>query len=173
MPAQSDDTLDFGPPNDCNLDWCHDEFTECSSFAEHRGFSSCPNEPASRSKSLRKNTTANHGDIIAALAGFFHRNGYVRQQNADRLAAEGHTRYKKGDEIRLVTDTKAELAEIRRLLRATGFKFGRPFRKSNQYRQPIYGRTQVARFLAFIGHQAGTTDMTARKRNLDETERRS
>jgi hypothetical protein len=93
-------------------------------------------------------------DTIARLAAFFHRNGYVRQQNADRLAAEGYAAYKKGDEVRLVANSLAELAEIRRLLRAAKFKIGKSFRKTNQYRQPVYGREQVKRFLALVGATA-------------------
>jgi len=95
-------------------------------------------------------------DTIARLADFFDRNGYVRQQNADRLSAEGYTAYKKGDEVRLVANSLAELAEIRRLLRAAGFKLGWPFRKANQYRQPVYGREQVARFLTLVAGRRPT-----------------
>jgi hypothetical protein len=87
------------------------------------------------------------------LAELFHRNGYVRRQNARRLRKEGWWGYKKGDEVRLVANSQRELAEVRRLLRAAGFKPGRPFRKANQYRQPLYGREQVARFLALVGQK--------------------
>ena len=89
------------------------------------------------------------------LAQFFHRNGYVRWQNARRLKAEGHRRYKKGDEVRLVANSKTELATIRRLLRQAGFNPGRPFKKSWQYRQPLYGRGQVAQFLAMVERNDG------------------
>ncbi len=91
--------------------------------------------------------------VRGRLAALFRRNGYVRRQSAARLNAEGYGAYKKGDEVRLVADSRAELAEVRRLLRAAGFKPGRPFRKANQYRQPLYGRQQVARFLALVGEQ--------------------
>jgi hypothetical protein len=50
----------------------------------------------------------------------------------------------------LVADTKKELEEIRRLLRAAGFKPGKPFTKSNQWRQPVYGRTELVRFLKMV-----------------------
>ena len=93
-------------------------------------------------------------DAVRRLAALFRRNGYVRRQNPSRLRAEGYWAYKKGDEVRLVADDLAELAEIRRLLRAAGFKFGRPFAKSRQYRQPLYGREQVAHFLALVGETA-------------------
>jgi hypothetical protein len=86
----------------------------------------------------------------ARLRAFFQRNGYIRWQNAGRLKLNG-SKYKKGDEVRLVADTLAELTVIRRLLRAAGFIPGRPFPKARQYRQPVYGRKQTARFLALIG----------------------
>ncbi len=92
--------------------------------------------------------------VAGRLADLFCRNGYLRFQNAGRLAAEGYWGYKKGDEVRLVADSLAELAEIRRLLRAAGFKPGRPFRKAKQYRQPLYGRSEVVRFLALVGRRS-------------------
>ena len=47
-----------------------------------------------------------------------------------------------------------ELQALRRALRQVGFKPGRPFRKARQYRQPVYGREAVERFLRMIaaGH---------------------
>lgn len=84
------------------------------------------------------------------LKAFYDRNGYLRQQNPKRLAKEGRD-YKKGDEIRLVAASAAELKEIRRLLKAAGFTPGNPFQKSNQWRQPLYGRQAVADFLKLIG----------------------
>lgn len=88
--------------------------------------------------------------VIAALARFFARNGYVRRQNRRRLAREGYLRYKKGDEVRLTAESQQELARIQRLLQQAGFKPGRPFVKGQQYRQPIYGRGEVERFLSLI-----------------------
>ena len=61
--------------------------------------------------------------------------------------------YKKGDEVRLVANTPSELSRILQLLRTEGFKPGRPFLKDkqgSQYRVPLYGREQVARFLKKI-----------------------
>lgn len=88
--------------------------------------------------------------VLEQLSWFFRRNGYVRRQNAAARRREGRL-YKKGDEVRLVAQSKAELALIRRLLRQAGFRPGRPFAKGRQYRQPLYGREQVARFLRRIG----------------------
>ena len=89
-------------------------------------------------------------EVVEQLAVFFRRNGYVRRPNPDRLAAEGYKGYKKGDEVRLVADSRAELRAIRRLLRAAGFDPGRPFAKARQWRQPLYGRNAVSRFLALV-----------------------
>ncbi len=86
---------------------------------------------------------------VQQLSVLFRRNGYVRRLNPKRRAAEPGT-YKKGDEVRLVAASAAELRAIRRLLRAAGFRPGRAFRKANQWRQPVYGREEVARFLALI-----------------------
>jgi hypothetical protein len=82
----------------------------------------------------------------------FRRNGYVRSVNPVRRLVNGRL-YKKGAEVRLVAESKAELAEIRRLLRRAGFKRARPFAKARQWRQPIYGVAEVARFLSLIGEQ--------------------
>lgn len=95
----------------------------------------------------KRETTA---DVAGELAWFFRRNGYIRRQNARRAKREGWDSYKKGDEIRLVATSKAELARIRRLLRDAGFKLARPFAKGLQYRQPLYGRQTVQDFLSMI-----------------------
>lgn len=87
--------------------------------------------------------------VIADLSALFRRNGYVRRPNPDRRAAEPRE-YKKGYEVRLVADSKAELKEIKRLLLAAGLEPGRPFAKANQWRQPLYGREAVSKFLDLI-----------------------
>jgi hypothetical protein len=87
---------------------------------------------------------------VQRLASFFHRNGYVRRQNPKRVKKDGWGRYKKGDEVRLVAETGQELTLIRNLLEKAGFKPGSPFEKGRQYRQPIYGRKAVARFLELV-----------------------
>lgn len=89
-------------------------------------------------------------EAVKQLREFFKRNGYVRLQNADRAAAEGRY-YKKGDEVRLVAESASELRTIRRCLREAGFSPGRPFAKGRQWRQPLYGRRDVTRFLSLIG----------------------
>ena len=96
---------------------------------------------------MRKSPTGG----AARLAAFFHRNGYVRRQDAGRLAAEGYDGYKKGDEVRLVAASGQELAVMRKLLRRAGFEPGRPFVKGRRMRLPIYGRAAVQRFLGLVG----------------------
>jgi len=101
--------------------------------------------------------------VIAALARYFHRNGYVRRQNARRLSREGYLRYRKGDEVRLTAKSAKELARIRWLLELAGFRPGQPFVKARQYRQPVYGREAVRRFLGLmeaqrIAEPAGCTE---------------
>ncbi len=88
--------------------------------------------------------------VVKQLAAYFHRNGYVRRVDAVRRIVDGQL-YKKGAEVRLVADTRVELAEIRRLLKQAGFKRARPFTKANQWRQPLYGVEEVARFLKLVG----------------------
>jgi hypothetical protein len=89
-------------------------------------------------------------EVVERLAMLFARNGYIRRPDLKRRAAAASA-YKKGYEVRLVADSVAELRAIRRLLRASGFHPGRPFAKSRQWRQPLYGRQAVTRFLGLIG----------------------
>jgi hypothetical protein len=89
-------------------------------------------------------------EVVKQLAAFFYRNGYVRRMNAVRRVEEGRL-YKKGAEVRLVAESAAELAEIRRLLKRAEFKLARPFIKAQQWRQPVYGVAEVARFLSLVG----------------------
>ena len=89
-------------------------------------------------------------DVTERLVELFNRNGYVRWPNPDRRASNPRT-YKKGYEVRLVANSLAELREMRRLLRAAGFTPGRPFSEARQWRQPLYGRQVVGRFLKLVG----------------------
>jgi len=89
--------------------------------------------------------------VVKQLASSFHRNGYVRRLDPERRSELGGKVYKKGDEVRLVANSPAELEIIQRLLLAAGFKLGNPFQKGQQFRQPIYGRAEVARFLSMVG----------------------
>ena len=91
-------------------------------------------------------------EVVKRLTELFRRNRYVRSVNPVRRLVNGRL-YKKGAEVRLVAESKAELAEIRRLLKLAGFKRARPFAKARQWRNPIYGVAEVARFLSLIGEQ--------------------
>lgn len=93
---------------------------------------------------------ARSADVVKQLSMFFHRNGYVRRVDTVRKRVKGRL-YKKGAEVRMVAGSTAELRKIRRLLRQAGFKRARPFAKGRQWRQPIYGVAEVARFLALVG----------------------
>ena len=103
-------------------------------------------------------------EAVAQLARWFRSSGYVRRQDPQRLAEKGYMGYKKGDEVRLVADSLAQLRLLRRLLRQAGFNPGRPFVHSNQWRQPLYGRHNVTRFLALVAQaqdpQPGAADFT-------------
>ncbi len=72
---------------------------------------------------------ASKPEVSARLADYFHRNGYVRRIDAVRRAEEGQL-YKKGAEVRLVANSRAELAEIRRLLRQAGLEPGEADREN-------------------------------------------
>ncbi|MCX7665688.1 MAG: hypothetical protein N2112_09085 [Gemmataceae bacterium] len=104
---------------------------------------------AKDSKEAKETKVAVDREAIQRLSEFFNRNGYVRFLDETRRAKDGE-HYKKGAEVRLVADSKAELTEIQRLLKRAGFKVAKPFSKSNQWRQPIYGVDAVARFLALV-----------------------
>lgn len=92
------------------------------------------------------------------LVEFFERNGHVRLQNADRFNGEGSQSYKKGDEVRLTANSAAELEQIQELLRILDFTPGRPFTQGKgQFRLPIYGRGQTARFLALVEEYSAQT----------------
>ena len=81
----------------------------------------------------------------AALVELYQCNGYVRVPDDTRREEEPRT-YKKGYEIRLLGNTQREIAAIRRLLRQVGLKGGKPFRKHNQWVQPVYGKQALDRF---------------------------
>ena len=93
---------------------------------------------------------------IAELAEFFQRNGCVRWPNQKRVLREGYTLYKKGAEVRLKANTKAERGRILRLLRLLGFRPGNPYEKGSGFAIPLYGHGPVAEFLELIGEP--TTD---------------
>jgi hypothetical protein len=87
---------------------------------------------------------------LKKLRESYRKNGYVRRQNMARVKKVGWRRYHKGEEVRLVASSRTELQLLRRLLRTAGFEPAKPFAKGRQFRQPIYGRDEVARFLKLM-----------------------
>ena len=79
------------------------------------------------------------------LRDVFRTNAYMRMPNRERQKEEGQA-YKKGYEVRLVVATLREAAQIRRSLKEVGLKGGKPFKKANQWVQPVYGQTAVEYF---------------------------
>ncbi|MBN1319629.1 MAG: hypothetical protein JXA87_02205 [Thermoleophilia bacterium] len=86
----------------------------------------------------------------AELAETFNRRGYVRRQNAERAADVGWKRYKKGDEVRIPVSSQEDLEHLRDLLVRAGFSPGTPYSQGGGWRQPLYGRKQVAAFLEMV-----------------------
>lgn len=76
----------------------------------------------------------------------FRRGGYVRSADLAKRKERGSERYKKGYEVRFVLDTESELKDVRRLLKAAGYKPGKPFEKHAKIVQPVYGRVAVEAF---------------------------
>jgi hypothetical protein len=87
------------------------------------------------------------------LAQLFQRNGYIRAPSEERRRELG-PRYKKGWEVRLALTSRAELDEVRRLLREMGLGPAKPFRKATQWVQPVYGRKAVDIFEGWSGQVA-------------------
>lgn len=69
----------------------------------------------------------------------------MRRPNLTRRA-EAKTKYKKGWEVRLVFRTVDEARQAAALLPEIGLKGGRPFAKSRQWIQPVYGKKAVSIF---------------------------
>jgi hypothetical protein len=83
--------------------------------------------------------------VRAQLKRAFRQRGYFRVPNEQRRKRDGAS-YKKGYEVRLVADDEAQLLQLRSLLRRCGFKPGKPFSKSQQRVQPIYGKHAMEQF---------------------------
>ena len=88
--------------------------------------------------------------VVEQLAALFSRNGYARPPAEKRRAGQGYGRFRRGYEFRLTAKSQNELRSIRSLLRSAGFKPARPFAKGRQFRQPVYGRQELQRFLDLI-----------------------
>lgn len=73
------------------------------------------------------------------LAAYFCRNGRIRMPRKDRRRSEDSQTYKKGYEVRFLCFNKTELKEVQTLLRRAGLRVAKPWPKSNQWIQPVYG----------------------------------
>ena len=94
--------------------------------------------------------------------------GYVRQYSVARRDREGHRKYKKGFEVRLVLRHPGELQQARRLLDQVGFTPAASFRKHSRYIQPVYGQPAFEWFVQKLprgaaGRDAGFTASAARR----------
>ena len=69
---------------------------------------------------------------------FYRRNGCIREPRQERLD-EGSASYKKGWEVRITLESKAEVAELQDHLRCVSLRPGKPYKKSHKWVQPIYG----------------------------------
>jgi hypothetical protein len=74
-----------------------------------------------------------------SLAKIFNERAFCRVPDTKRRKKEGDD-YKKGWEVRLPAYSKPELANIRKLLKASGLNVAKPFEKATYWIQPVYGR---------------------------------
>ena len=91
------------------------------------------------------------------IARLFLRNGYVRNADTERRAAEGAA-YKKGFELRFVLSVGQDYRELIRDLAAAGIKAGQHYPRSfraTQWVVPVYGQEQVERILGWAGEAEG------------------
>ena len=98
---------------------------------------------------MASKTTPSKASAIEQLAEFYYRHGSMRVPDIERRKKESRT-YKMGYEVRLVVPTRQELALVRRLLRIVGLKPSRPYSKSNQWCQPIYGKLAIELFTEWL-----------------------
>lgn len=83
------------------------------------------------------------------LVRLFLRNGCARVPDSERRGQEPSA-YKKGYEVRMIAQSAAELRQMQRMLRAAGFRLGRPYERWSRIVQPLYGREQVHHFLEAV-----------------------
>jgi hypothetical protein len=99
-----------------------------------------------------------HAEAVAALAGYFRRDGYVRGPIPERMLLEGWSHYKKGWEARIsCPDDPAEIREMEQLLDAAGWSLTRWFRKHGRVIFPIYGRERVKELIEAGGMEMPDT----------------
>ncbi len=87
--------------------------------------------------------------VIDELRVRFQQHGCFRAPDLQRRKNDSRG-YKKGYEVRLVAQDRKDLARLRRLLKAAGFKAGKAYPKHSQLIQPVYGRDALLRFRSLI-----------------------
>ncbi len=84
------------------------------------------------------------------LVQVFQAGGYMRRRSAELAEEMGPYGYKKGDEVRLVVNSQAELRKVRALLKTVGLNAGKAFQKHTRWVQPLYGAEAVQFFLKHL-----------------------
>lgn len=99
--------------------------------------------------------SAGEENATVLLRQLFQRGGCVRVADKARRTEKG-LRYSKSYEVRLVVKTRAELLQVRELVRQVGFTPATTFLKHNRIVQPIYGKSAVEWFLTTSGEAMGS-----------------
>jgi hypothetical protein len=87
--------------------------------------------------------------IVGRLTVVFRKNGYARFRTS--ITGTNSLAPARRDTRHVVAATRTVLRDTQRLPRAAGFNPGRPFAKGAGWRQLIYWRKEVARFLDPVG----------------------
>ena len=82
------------------------------------------------------------------LEEIFLRNGYLKIRNPLKWEQRKSNNYKKGFEIRFVSEDNVELKKIQDSISAIGFKVCKPFNKAGRIIQPLYGKEITLQFQA-------------------------
>lgn len=96
----------------------------------------------------RQSATPNQAEAKTELKKLFAERGYVRKPDAERRNEEGSLTYRKGYEVRLPCDSKADAQRVSKLLKIVELKPGKPFAKGAGFAVPIYGKDAVDWFTA-------------------------
>jgi hypothetical protein len=91
----------------------------------------------------KSSATPSQTEARSELKKRFAERGYVRKPDLDRRTEEGSITYRKGYEVRLPCDSKAEATRVAKLLRIVELKPGKPFAKGAGFAVPIYGKDAV------------------------------
>ena len=111
-------------------------------------------ESTDKSASARRVLRAGAKPAAVVLAGYFHRNGFVRKPDAAQVKFARSIGIldanRKGHEVRLIPKSAHELREMHNCLRQVGIGFGKPFAKGPGQVLPIYGKERHNAFMAIV-----------------------